>query len=63
MTPAMLKIWRRKHTVTQGELAELLGVHISTIHRWERGNVPIPVWLRFALEGLDRRQIRVWDQP
>jgi DNA-binding XRE family transcriptional regulator len=54
MTPAMLKIWRRKHSVTQGELAELLGVHISTTHRWERGDVPIPVWLRPALKGLEQ---------
>jgi DNA-binding XRE family transcriptional regulator len=59
ITPAMLKIWRRKQHTTQGELARQLGLHISTVHRWECGEVPIPVWLRFALEGLDRRH----DQP
>jgi DNA-binding transcriptional regulator YiaG len=56
LTPAALKIWRRKHHITQGELAALLGVHISTTHRWEQGDVPIPVWLRLALESLERRK-------
>jgi len=56
LTPAALKIWRRKQHITQGELARSLGVHISTVHRWEGGEVPIPVWLRLALEGLERRQ-------
>lgn len=56
LTPAALKIWRRKQHITQGELAALLGVHISTTHRWEQGDVPIPVWLRLALESLERRQ-------
>jgi len=56
LTPAALKIWRRKRHITQGELATLLGVHISTVHRWEGGDVPIPVWLRLALEGLDQRK-------
>lgn len=56
LTPAALKIWRRKQHITQGKLAQQLGVHISTVHRWEGGDVPIPVWLRLALEGLDQRK-------
>ena len=56
LTPATLKAWRRQHHVTQGELATLLGVHISTTHRWERGEIPIPAWLSLALESLARRK-------
>jgi len=35
-----LKVWRNRQTpkISQGKLAELLGVRAMTVSRWERGN-------------------------
>jgi DNA-binding transcriptional regulator YiaG len=37
----------------QAGLAELLGVHVLTVSRWERGIVPVPRWLHLALWAVE----------
>ena len=34
-----LKVYRLEHRITQEELAEMLGVHFSTINRWFNGHM------------------------
>jgi transcriptional regulator with XRE-family HTH domain len=41
--------------LTQEQLAEILGVDIVTISRWERGTRSIPPHLPLALEAIDRQ--------
>jgi transcriptional regulator with XRE-family HTH domain len=60
--PAVLVAWRRKHELTQTELARLLGLPQPeaggrvTVTRWERGlSSPAP-YLLLALEALERRR-------
>lgn len=48
-----LRSWRRKRWLTQGELADLLGVNIATEQRWEAGVSSIPPFLNLALDQLD----------
>ena len=50
-----LKSWRKKRWVTQGKLAEMLGVHRVTIAKWEAGDRGIPTFLPLALEALEHR--------
>ena len=51
-----LKKWRKKHSFTQEQLAQALGVYQVTIARWETGVRKIPVFLPLALETLARRK-------
>jgi transcriptional regulator with XRE-family HTH domain len=62
--PQMLIAWRRRHELTQTELARLLGLPQPeaggrvTVTRWERGlSEPAP-YLPLALEALERRRNR-----
>ena len=50
-----LKEWRRNQNLTQGALADLLGVHRVTIAKWEAGDRGIPPFLPLALEALENR--------
>lgn len=51
--PAEVTAWREHRRYSSAALAELLGVHPRTVRRWERGETPVPAWLRHALAGLD----------
>lgn len=50
MTPTALRTARRRHDLTQPALAAILGTHVETVSRWERGRQAIPqmVGLLFA---------------
>lgn len=53
MMSEQLKEWRRGHNISQAGLAELLGIDVMTISRWERGIINIPPFLHLALRCLD----------
>ncbi len=53
MTIDALKKWREDHGITQQGLADLLGVTIVTVGRWEVGMRKIPPFLHLALIGLE----------
>jgi DNA-binding XRE family transcriptional regulator len=53
-----LKEWREKHGYTRKALAEVLGVKVPTIYRWEKGLRKISPFLHLALEALHNRQKR-----
>ena len=55
MTPEELVAWRKERKITQGELAQLLGVGMITISRWERGVQTMSPLLPLALEALEHR--------
>jgi predicted transcriptional regulator len=55
MTGEDLRNWRKKWSITQVELARLLGTYQETISRWERGKRGVPSHLSLALEALENR--------
>jgi transcriptional regulator with XRE-family HTH domain len=55
MTVEDLLKWRKRHGLTQKELADLLGVRNMTIYRWECGMRSISRYLHLALEALEHR--------
>jgi DNA-binding XRE family transcriptional regulator len=54
-TASPLRRWRKAHRLSQTRLAELLGVTLLTIHRWETGIYHAPPFLPLALDELERR--------
>lgn len=52
MTPETLISLRTLAGLTQSGLAAYLGVHRTTVARWETGRTPIPPWLPAALRSL-----------
>lgn len=57
-----LKVWRKKHQLTQMEIAKHLHVDRITIWRWEAELRAIPPFLFLALEALEYRLMRGGDQ-
>jgi transcriptional regulator with XRE-family HTH domain len=55
MTVEDLLKWRKRHGLTQKELADLLGVRNMTIYRWECAMRSISRYLHLALEALEHR--------
>jgi transcriptional regulator with XRE-family HTH domain len=50
-----LKQWRKEKGMSQAKLAELLGVRVMTVSRWELGTRSIPTLLSLALIGLETK--------
>jgi len=46
--------WRAERKLTQQQLADLLGVTVLTIKRWEATHRQPPWYLKLALERLDQ---------
>ena len=42
VTPEALRAWRTGRGLTQAQLAELAGVSVRQIKRWEAGAHPVP---------------------
>lgn len=56
MTPADLRALRKRHGLSQRELAEHMGTTQVTVARWETGAVKLNEgWCRLAGEVLDLR--------
>jgi DNA-binding transcriptional regulator YiaG len=55
MTNQDFKNWRTKWGLSQGKLANVLGVRSMTVARWEWGTIRIPALLPLALEALENR--------
>jgi DNA-binding XRE family transcriptional regulator len=53
------KTWRRARWLTQSQLAELLGVSVTSVWRWETGESEIQPYLHLALAQLD--QLHTWS--
>lgn len=51
--PEQIKGRRRSLNISQAGLAELLGVDVMTVSRWERGIIKIPTFLHLALRCLE----------
>ena len=46
---------RRENALTQSRLADLLGVSLRSLRRWERGERPVPHLVELALPEMRRR--------
>jgi transcriptional regulator with XRE-family HTH domain len=55
MTREELKAWRLSKGISQAKLADLLGVQVMAVSRWERGERGIPALLPLALKGLAKK--------
>jgi transcriptional regulator with XRE-family HTH domain len=55
MTGVELKEWRKRRGLSQGDLAQHLGVFRVSVSRWETGARTIPSFLPLALEALENR--------
>ncbi len=50
--PSVIKRWRFSRQFTQPGFAEVLGVNLWTVVKWETGENPPPIYLIFALNDL-----------
>jgi predicted transcriptional regulator len=62
MTGSDLKMWRKSWSITQVDLANMLGTYQVTIARWETGARKTPFLLPLALEALEYRLIKLTKQ-
>ncbi len=50
-----LKQKREKLELTQTELADILGVKMNTVYRWESGILSVPKSIELAMETVERK--------
>ena len=50
-----LKSKREKMGLTQTELADILGVKMNTVYRWESGILTVPKSIELAMETVERK--------
>ncbi len=55
MKPDELRKWREKNGYTQDELADILGVAMFSVSRWETGTRAIPSFLHLALKAIPKK--------
>lgn len=54
MEGSELKEKREKLALTQTELADILGVKMNTVYRWESGILDVPKSIELAMETVER---------
>ena len=52
-----LKAKRETLELTQTELAEILGVKMNTVYRWESGILNVPKSIELAMETVERNHL------
>lgn len=57
--PSLAEI-RKRLTLSQAELAELIGVHPMTVSKWERGQLKPNAWQRSLYAALGRIDFLGW---
>ncbi len=55
MEGSELKEKREKLGLTQTKLAEILGVKMNTVYRWESGILAVPQSIELAMETVERK--------
>lgn len=55
MTGSELRSERKALGLTQRQIAKALGVSLTAVAYWERGERPMPPWMPLAIEGLKGR--------
>ncbi len=50
-----LKAKRESLGLTQTELADILGVKMNTVYRWESGILSVPTSIELAMETVERK--------
>lgn len=56
MNTRELKKWRREQFLSQTNLANLLGVHYTTVANWESGRTEIPGMAVLAFEAITQQR-------
>jgi DNA-binding transcriptional regulator YiaG len=54
MEGSELKVKRENLGLTQTELADILGVKMNTVYRWESGILSVPKSIALAMETVER---------
>ncbi len=54
MDGSELKQKREQLGLTQTELADILGVKMNTVYRWESGILTVPKSIKLAMETVER---------
>ena len=56
MEGSELKAKRENLGLTQTELADILGVKMNTVYRWESGILAVPKSIELAMKTVEREQ-------
>ena len=48
-----MREWQARHGLTDERAAALLGVHRVSWARWKNDAIAVPVWMPYALRGLE----------
>ena len=59
MEGSELKAKRESLGLTQTELADILGVKMNTVYRWESGILSVPKSIELAMETVERSQKQI----
>jgi DNA-binding transcriptional regulator YiaG len=51
-----LKTIRKELNLTQTELADILGVKMNTVYRWESGILEVPKYITLAMQTVKQKQ-------
>lgn len=53
MDPAFFAAWRRERRLTQQQLADKIGVHLTAVKRWERGARQLPPYIGWIMAAIE----------